>query len=534
MSPLISETAYHISTLLQVSEIAKQQGDHSVSGDLLERALFSFGRSVHSSFPTALSEGKVRLDFSRPENRELWLAVWRYIQSLGQRGTWRTAYEWAKLLLSFEPERDPYCVRLVLDQLALRGFQMEHFLNLSTAIIYRAEWGNCPNIRISSALAEYKLKRSGACRVSLLTTIQWYPWIFNRLFQALNIDHIPPSIWGKEPRSEREKFECEVYISYAKDLWNSPDAISLLVEVAETAESHDGIRNDSHISFDEARHALLSGTPALITLIPRHYTSMSTSSSDPLPPPDTIESYSTGLPSLPPHRGPPRALPEHPDIDGDAEPNDEEQELQGLQGFFSRIIPWLGQSNRPATEETLNAAAVESGVPQEVIAERGNRLLELLRGVLGRQQEQQRELEAQVREGARIAVEGQMRDRGRGTGMPGDFDSEDDDELPALSDEPFPEERAVDARYDDARNQHWLAGTGLIALREAAATHGGDVSAWSQEDRTHLDEYAKRVLQLETVQSRNFILTYVLPQGTSKEVKAMVEREIGRQKEART
>ena len=521
-------TAYHISTLLQVSEIAKQQGDHSVSGDLLERALFSYGRSVHSSFPNSLSEGKARLDFRRPENRELWLAVWRYIQSLGQRGTWRTAYEWAKLLLSFEPEGDPYCVRLILDQLALRGFQMEHVLDLSTSTIYRTEWGNCPNIRISSALAEYKLKRNEVCRASLLAAIQWYPWIFNRIFQALNIDHIPPSIWGKEPRSEREKFECEIYINYAKDLWNSPDAISLLVEVAEKAESNEGIRNNSDITLDEARHTLLSGTPALITLLPRCYTSMSTSSSDPLPPPDTIESYSTDPTSQPFYRAPPRVLPHNPDTDRDTEPEDEEQELQGLQGFFSRIIPWLGQSTQPATEETLNTAAAESGIPQEVIAERGNRLLELLRGVLGRQQEQQRELEAQVRE-----RQGPPDQQSSGPVMPGGLELSDDDDIPYPDEVTVSEEEGVEQPYDDARNQRWLAGTGLIALRNAAAVHGADESSWSQADRGHLEEYAKRVLVLESAQSRNFIITYVLPQGTSKEIKAMVEKEVERQKQAR-
>ncbi|KAK0885358.1 hypothetical protein LTR87_000992 [Friedmanniomyces endolithicus] len=71
---LLQHNPYHISTLLQVSEIAKQERDHSTSGDLLERALFSFGRAVHSTFAKNLGEGKARLDFRRPENREFWLA----------------------------------------------------------------------------------------------------------------------------------------------------------------------------------------------------------------------------------------------------------------------------------------------------------------------------------------------------------------------------------------------------------------------------------------------------------------------------
>ena len=87
---LLQHNPYHISTLLQVSEIAKQESDHATSGDLLERALFSLGRAVHSTFAKNLSEGKARLDFNRPENREFWLASWKYMQNLSMRATSRS------------------------------------------------------------------------------------------------------------------------------------------------------------------------------------------------------------------------------------------------------------------------------------------------------------------------------------------------------------------------------------------------------------------------------------------------------------
>lgn len=45
---LLQYNPYHLSTLLQVSDVAKHQGDHAVSADLLERALFNIGRSAHS------------------------------------------------------------------------------------------------------------------------------------------------------------------------------------------------------------------------------------------------------------------------------------------------------------------------------------------------------------------------------------------------------------------------------------------------------------------------------------------------------
>ena len=443
---------------------------------------------------------------------------------------------------------------------------MEHFLNLSTCPMYRSAWESCPNIRISSALAEYKLKRVEACRDSLQATVHTYPWIFVRLFQELNIEHIPKSIWGIEACSEREKFECELYISYAKDLWNSPDAISFLVEVAEMAETKDGVRNPLDITLDEARHVLLSGTPALMSLIPRNYTTMSTSSSDPLPPPDSLPSYSTTPPErrtyVPPDiLDPPPNIPQRDTTAGPAESQDEEQELQGLQGFFSRIIPWLGQSEtsaQPTTEEatqdTLNRAATESGIPQEVIVERGNRLLELLRRVLGQQQQEQRALEAQARDAPRPSraerreeAERQYRELTRSDGLeilrlPPDSEPNnnhnnginDDDEDDIAFHSAHSGEGEPPAPYDDDRNQRWLAGLGLIALRDAAAAHGTDERQWSGANpetaaaRAHLEEYAKRILMLEAPRSRNFILEYALPQGTSREVKEMVQREVER------
>ena len=123
-----------------------------MSADLLERALFNIGRSAHSSFGNQLQQGKAKLDFLLAENRELWLVGWRYILNLGMKGTWRTAYEWAKLLLSFDTE-DPYCMRLLIDQLALRGRQYEHFISLCTETIFSEKWKDLPNIQCSLSLA---------------------------------------------------------------------------------------------------------------------------------------------------------------------------------------------------------------------------------------------------------------------------------------------------------------------------------------------------------------------------------------------
>ncbi|MCJ1459710.1 hypothetical protein MMC28_010089 [Mycoblastus sanguinarius] len=542
MIQMLQFNPYHISTLLQVSEIAKQQGDHSVSGDLLERALFSFGRSVHSSFTTALSEGKARLDFRRPENREFWLASWRYTNNLGQRGTWRTAYEWAKLVLSLDPKGDPYCVSLALDQIALRGGQSEHFLELSRSPFFSEDlWRKRPNVDISSSLAEYKLKEARASRASLDQSIKDYPWIFVRLFQELNIDHIPKSIWGEFPRTKREKFDCELYVHNAKDLWNTPEAISFLVEVAESvAASTPTALANGLISLDEARHVLLSGVPALINEVPREYTTMPSSSSDPLPPFDNLKSYNPHPPidSHPEYQSPFEAAegfdtPPELETPNPRSPEDHErevsevQELQGLQGFFSRLIPWLGAGQVPEDPQVdgIERRAAEMGVPQELIAQNGTRLMELLRRTMGRNQAHAQESRMDwsrndAREGSEVP------DPLVGATVESEFQSESDDD--SGQDDHVPE------AYDDERNQRWLAGQGVIRVRDFTNQHGTNEGAWPESafsGQHVVTEYAFRVMQLRQQRTRNFIMDYVLPQGTNQEVKALVRREIEKAQE---
>jgi hypothetical protein len=291
---LLRENPYHISTLLQVSEIAKHESDHATSGDLLERALFSFGRAAHSTFAKNLAEGKARLDFRRAENREFWLASWRYMQNLTMRATWRTVFEWAKLLISLSPEDDPYGLWLVLDQYALRSRQDLDYIKISRNAKLGHIHSNLPNIQLSQALAEYRSGDRRKGRQALYTAIGKYPWVIARLLQETNQD-APPGIWGAEPRTEYEKLHCELYALRAKDLWNTPEHSALLVEISSALSDavSPSVPDDTAITRREARHVLLTDNPTLIALIPRSLTEQLTSSSDPLPPTDSLESYLT-------------------------------------------------------------------------------------------------------------------------------------------------------------------------------------------------------------------------------------------------
>ena len=351
---MLQQTPYHISTLLQVSEIAKQDRENALAGDLLERALFSFGRAVHSSFARNLAEGKARLNFRRPENREFWLAGWRYLLNLGMRATWRTVYEWAKLLLSLSPEEDPYGMLLVLDQYALRARQDLDYLNLARSPAFKSRLAEAPNSQLSQGLAEFRAGNPGKGKQALYTAVGRFPWVVARLMQENDIPHLPPAIWGQEPRTEREKLHSELYATRAKDIWNTPEAGNLLLEVASALppSTPSAAVDATAISLTEARHVLLSDIPALTSLIPRMYTAQLTSSSDPLPP---TNSYGSS----------------HPGRSTETPLDAIELELDSLVQFLAANFP--GRELRALEEEYVQPVMDAEG------AERGARIVEAAR-----------------------------------------------------------------------------------------------------------------------------------------------------------
>lgn len=379
MIQLLMLNPYHIATLLQVSEIAKHQGDHSVSGDLLERALFSIGRSVHSAFPAALREGSARLSFTDPNNRELYLTMWRYIQNLSMRGTWRTAYEWTKALLQLDTLQDPYGVTLMIDQLALRGRHHTAFIELCSENAYGNTWSHLPNIQISLSLAYLRSSQPKLARQTLALAMHRYPYILSALASALDISPLPKYLWAKVPTSEAEKLYTELYSTRAKDLWNTPESTALIAEVAETLSYYQSIISSSpppaklEISLEDARHIMLLDIPALIALLPRKFTNMPTSSSDVLPPPDSLSTTFTLR--APASAGTDASASRAISALLNAATASASAPIGGASGLLTRVLNWFhapASVNEPMNEngETDGAAALRElyeHVPPEVV-----------------------------------------------------------------------------------------------------------------------------------------------------------------------
>ncbi|KAJ4306766.1 hypothetical protein N0V88_000133 [Collariella sp. IMI 366227] len=126
---------YHISSLIQVSKVARQDQNSALAADLIERALFTFGRVSLSEFRKKLEKGQARLSFARPENRQFYLAGWNLIQKLVLKGTYRTALEWAKLFLSID-HSDPYAMLNWIHVLAIRAREAQWFIDFCASPLF--------------------------------------------------------------------------------------------------------------------------------------------------------------------------------------------------------------------------------------------------------------------------------------------------------------------------------------------------------------------------------------------------------------
>lgn len=258
----------------------------ALSSELCERALFTFGRVTTSAFRQGLEQGRARLDFRRPENRQFWLAGYHYLRSLLRKGTFRTALEWSKLLYALDPT-DPFAMRHYLHFLAVRSYEGQWLLKFLDDLKDNGEHPDSVYIEQSRVLAKLQLGDTAGAKVDLETGIKALPWLYCALFQELGLD-APPSIWGMNAESDSRQFWVKLYIYLAKDIWNNTGASSLLQQVAKSmgkVDTSDLPTDDAPPGLDATRLAYLEGQTGLLAVAPRALLDQQPNYEfDPLPP----------------------------------------------------------------------------------------------------------------------------------------------------------------------------------------------------------------------------------------------------------
>lgn len=291
---LLTRAPFHVDTLLQVSEIMRHQGDNEQSLEMLTRALFAFDRAFHPLFNIAT--GMVRLPFEHPENRPFYLAIYRYIQSLGRRGCWSTALEFNKLLYALAPEEDPYAALLSIDFYAIKARRwdyIEQLLSCPWKYVLDHDYPK-PNFEYARALGQVlSLQKDDdrePAKLRLRDAIRKFPYFVGSLFNELKAVG-PIQFDALEPNSTFATLLRDLYVFRSKDVYNTPELTKFLRDSALPVEDFDPHTFPEILPTNVCRHILLLDERTLLHYLPKDITQASGLSSDPLPPEDSIPSY---------------------------------------------------------------------------------------------------------------------------------------------------------------------------------------------------------------------------------------------------
>ncbi|GFT33466.1 transcription factor 25 [Nephila pilipes] len=308
---LLNTYPYHIDALIQFSDICRMGDDVQMAAELIERAIFYMECSLHPLFNIAM--GNCRLDYRIAENRSFYIALFKHLIYIGQRGCNRTSLEFCKLLLSLDPEEDPLGVILMIDFYAIRSSQYEYLIKLYYEWNPTRNLFQLPNFAFSIALATYLLAVDDElptfeADVMLQNALIMFPGFLLPMLNRCNVEPdkavLSHSLFQRQSDPSALAQLISLYIGRMHSLWKAPDVIHWLErQVREVMERHKNC--DPYFTESEEkkklryvgtprnvlRHIILSDIRDATVLLPQDMMSSPIFGFDPLPPVDSISIY---------------------------------------------------------------------------------------------------------------------------------------------------------------------------------------------------------------------------------------------------
>ncbi|GAA5950839.1 hypothetical protein JCM21900_002036 [Sporobolomyces salmonicolor] len=311
---VLAAQPYHIDALMQLSEMMVQQGDLGASSTHLSRALYA----LSAPLPATFSSGTFRLPYSQIENRAFFLGIARKVAILVKRGTWRTAFEFAKIGLGVGGGADPVGMLCWIDFLAPKAGQNDWFLKFVPAMeaaYPEMRVMSYPGLAYAKALVlrnmeEEKKEKTEKSTEALKSAIIRFPMVATLLSNSLAFD-LPPKMvshrraqldgaFTKNP-SYLLSLLSELYVARSAPLWKDPASLAWLRKAvsAATPSLDDSSLEDVRIGeklwsqgpWEEGfapagvvRAAFISEIPSVRPYLPPSARSGTTYSYDPLPP----------------------------------------------------------------------------------------------------------------------------------------------------------------------------------------------------------------------------------------------------------
>ncbi|XP_062501672.1 ribosome quality control complex subunit TCF25-like isoform X2 [Corticium candelabrum] len=306
---------YHIDSLLQLSEVCKMSEDRQMANELLERALYAFECSFHTLFN--MTQGNCRLDFRKSENRSFFYALFRHLVMVGQRGCCRTALEFCKVLLSLDPDNDPLCVLLMMDFYALRAEEFRFLIRMFNEWESHRNLSQLPNWAFSVPLAMFSAavpsesEDTSEADKMLQNSLLMFPSVFTRLLDKCSVEfnsgvmkhsYFGSSAQSSEPAALNQLIS--LFIERSHSLWKIPEVLLWLERnariVCQRVDNQDPLiqrYKTCRVSRYQGtprniyRHIILSDYRNVLSSLPREIAEKPVMMHDPLPPLDSVSSY---------------------------------------------------------------------------------------------------------------------------------------------------------------------------------------------------------------------------------------------------
>lgn len=222
-----SKFPYHVPALLQVALITTRQGDRSNSNGLVQRALFTFDRALRAG--VKFDSISCQLPYTYFFNRQFFLAIFRYIILLAQRGAVATAGEWCKALWSLSPLEDPLGCRYFIDHCLLLNKEYHYLIELSKSPLmtcYR-QWYTL-GLALGTVLSYLRLENPESAHEELVRAFKYHANSLALLFvEKLRGD--PNLTQGLETLADSTQIlETKAYMTRFGISWQKPEDLSFL------------------------------------------------------------------------------------------------------------------------------------------------------------------------------------------------------------------------------------------------------------------------------------------------------------------
>ncbi|CAG0881240.1 unnamed protein product [Darwinula stevensoni] len=227
---LVAEHPYHLDALLQLSEMFHFAENYGTAVDLIERALFFCESAFHPLF--RIASGTCRLSYRYPENRALFIALFKQSEYVAGRGCPRTGLEYAKILLSLDPDEDPLAVLLYIDTLAIQSKEFEYLLEMNGLWETSRNLSQLPNFAFSVPLAQYHLNRDEA-DTALQEAILRFPAFVSLLMDKCGIQS--DRVTSQHPHFSQQHSDglmklIKLYVARSYKIWKLPEVLRWLEE----------------------------------------------------------------------------------------------------------------------------------------------------------------------------------------------------------------------------------------------------------------------------------------------------------------